>query len=199
MTRKQLRDFVNWLIGKNMIDGLTIDYEVADEYLSGSDQSFHPNLKIMNRDKLIETIATELLGVVPIHKGPFVSNAEARRVGHGDNEKRFKIAESMADAILELDQSPQQGVDSQWYKEAWEQSHMKGTRKSLIEKLRDVSIERDNLRAALTSQPDQVKEEEIEQVACDEMQQDWNDLAYQNVYHGGFKDGAKWMQERLNK
>ena len=44
-------------------------------------------------------------------------------------------------------------------------------------------------------EPDQVKEEEVEQVACDGMQHDWNDSAYQ----GGFKDGAKWMQERLNK
>ena len=61
----------------------------------------------MDRSKLIKTIASELLGVVPIHIGPFVSNAEARRVGHGDNEKRFKIAESVADAIIELDQSPQ--------------------------------------------------------------------------------------------
>ena len=40
-------------------------------------------------------------------------------------------------------------------------------------------------------------DEEIEQVACDEMQQDWNDLAYQRVYHIGFSNGAKWFKNRI--
>jgi len=54
----------------------------------------------MNRDKLIEIIAIELLGIVPIHKGPFVSNAEDRRVWIADKESRFKIAGSIADSII---------------------------------------------------------------------------------------------------
>ena len=43
----------------------------------------------------------------------------------------------------------------------------------------------------------EITDEKIEQVACDEMQQDWNDLAYQRVYHGGFVDGAKWARLEL--
>ena len=54
----------------------------------------------MKRGKLIEIIATELLGVVPIHEGPFVSQAEARRCANYDNNKRFEVAERFADAIL---------------------------------------------------------------------------------------------------
>jgi len=44
-----------------------------------------------------------------------------------------------------------------------------------------------------------ISDEEIEQVACDEMQQDWNDLAYQKVYKDGFVDGAEWMRDKLIK
>ena len=40
-------------------------------------------------------------------------------------------------------------------------------------------------------------DEEIEQVACDEMQQDWTDLAYLRVYKDGFIDGAKWMRNQI--
>jgi len=53
------------------------------------------------KDKIIEIIAEELLGVIPIHKGPFVSSAEARRVGHHDNKKRFEVAERIATRIEE--------------------------------------------------------------------------------------------------
>lgn len=38
------------------------------------------------KDKIVEAIATELIGHLPIHAGPFVSNAEARRVAYKDNE-----------------------------------------------------------------------------------------------------------------
>ena len=65
--------------------------------------------------------------------------------------------------------------------------------------LKSIEAKIDDALESRPPQPDQVKEEEVEQVACDEMQQDWNDLAYQQVYHDGFKDGAKWMQKRLNK
>lgn len=38
-------------------------------------------------------------------------------------------------------------------------------------------------------------DEKIEQVACDEMQQDWNDIKYQAVYKEGYIDGAKWVRD----
>jgi len=52
-----------------------------------------------NKERLIEIIATELIGNLPIHKGPFISQAEARRLAQHDNEKRFKLAEEIADAL----------------------------------------------------------------------------------------------------
>jgi hypothetical protein len=42
-----------------------------------------------------------------------------------------------------------------------------------------------------------VSDKEIEQVADDEKQKDWNDLKYQDVYRDGFIDGAHWMQARI--
>jgi len=45
----------------------------------------------------------------------------------------------------------------------------------------------------------EVTDNEIDQVACDEMQQDWNDLRFQKVYKEGFIDGAKWIRRRLNE
>lgn len=42
-----------------------------------------------------------------------------------------------------------------------------------------------------------VTDEEIEHVACEESQQDWNDLRYKNVYKSAFIDGAKWMRDKL--
>jgi len=50
-------------------------------------------------DRIVEIIAEHLIGALPIHKGPFISNAEARRVGHLDNQKRFDLAEEIATAI----------------------------------------------------------------------------------------------------
>jgi uncharacterized protein len=41
--------------------------------------------------------------------------------------------------------------------------------------------------------------DKIEQVACDEMQQDWNDLRFQSVYKDGFTDGAKWALREAKK
>ena len=67
------------------------------------------------KDKIIEIIAEELLGVIPIHKGPFVSSAEARRVGHHDNKKRFEVAERIATRI--------EGVMGEWV--------IKGTKEGL--------------------------------------------------------------------
>ena len=50
-------------------------------------------------DRIIEIIAEELLGVIPRHKGPFVSSAEARRIAHHDNKKRFDVAKRIASQI----------------------------------------------------------------------------------------------------
>ena len=44
-----------------------------------------------------------------------------------------------------------------------------------------------------------VSAKEILQVADDEKQKDWNDLKYQDVYRGGFVDGAHWMQSRIQR
>jgi hypothetical protein len=41
-----------------------------------------------------------------------------------------------------------------------------------------------------------VNDKEIEQVADDEKQQDWDRLEYRDIYRDGFIDGAHWMQER---
>ena len=38
---------------------------------------------------------------------------------------------------------------------------------------------------------------EIEQVAEDECQQDWNRLEYKEVYRNGFIDGAEWINNKL--
>ncbi len=40
-------------------------------------------------------------------------------------------------------------------------------------------------------------DEEINQVACDEMQQDWNDIRFQKVYKDGFIDGATWYRNKV--
>lgn len=44
-------------------------------------------------------------------------------------------------------------------------------------------------------EPLQPSDNKIEQVACDEMQQDWNDIRYKKVYHDGFVDGSKWVRD----
>ena len=36
-------------------------------------------------EKIVEEIANELISVIPIHKGPFISQAEARRCANHDN------------------------------------------------------------------------------------------------------------------
>jgi hypothetical protein len=43
-----------------------------------------------------------------------------------------------------------------------------------------------------------VSDAEIEQVAADESQQDWNDLRYAAIYREAFIDGAKWALTRAN-
>ena len=40
---------------------------------------------------------------------------------------------------------------------------------------------------------------DIDQVACDEMQQDWNDLRFREVYRQAFVDGATWMRQNVLK
>ncbi len=42
-------------------------------------------------------------------------------------------------------------------------------------------------------------EPEIEQVACDEAQQDWDSLRDEAIYEAAFADGAKWMRGRAKK
>jgi hypothetical protein len=44
-----------------------------------------------------------------------------------------------------------------------------------------------------------VSDKEIEQVADDEKQQDWDRLEYRDIYRDGFIDGAHWMQERTKR
>ena len=54
----------------------------------------------MEKQKIIEIIAERLIGHLPVHKGPFVSNGEARRLAHYDNKKRFDLAEELADVLM---------------------------------------------------------------------------------------------------
>ena len=54
------------------------------------------------KNEVIEIIAEELIGVVPIHKGPFISQAEARRCANHDNKNRFEVAERIAARIDSL-------------------------------------------------------------------------------------------------
>lgn len=42
-----------------------------------------------------------------------------------------------------------------------------------------------------------IDEKQVEQVACDEMQQDWNDLRFQSVFKDGFKQGAEFAESIL--
>lgn len=44
-----------------------------------------------------------------------------------------------------------------------------------------------------------ITDKEINQVADDEKQKDWNDLKYADIYKDGFIDGAKWMQMRAGQ
>ena len=44
-----------------------------------------------------------------------------------------------------------------------------------------------------------VSREEIEQVAGDECQQDWDRLEYQDIYRDGFIAGAEWISYKLAK
>jgi hypothetical protein len=45
----------------------------------------------------------------------------------------------------------------------------------------------------------QVSDKDIEQVADDEKQQDWDRLEYREVYRDGFVMGAHWMQARTKR
>jgi len=40
---------------------------------------------------------------------------------------------------------------------------------------------------------------EIEQVAEDECQQDWNRPEYRKIYRDGFVDGAEWISHKIAK
>jgi hypothetical protein len=44
--------------------------------------------------------------------------------------------------------------------------------------------------------PDNILLSEIEQVAADECQQDWNDHRFAAIYREAFIDGAKWVLTR---
>ena len=52
-------------------------------------------------DRVKKIIAEALIGKLPIQKGPFISNAEARRVAHYDNEKRYGFAETITTFVLD--------------------------------------------------------------------------------------------------
>ena len=70
---------------------------------SGSPNPIQPQPEPTDfREKVKERIAEELIGIVPIHSGPFISSAEARRLAHFDNEKRFIAAERITEAISSL-------------------------------------------------------------------------------------------------
>jgi len=54
-------------------------------------------------EKIVEEIANELIGVIPIHKGTFISQEGARRCANHDNTYRFDVADRIATAIEQLE------------------------------------------------------------------------------------------------
>ena len=44
-----------------------------------------------------------------------------------------------------------------------------------------------------------ITDKEIEQVADDEKQKDWDDLRYAEIYRNAFIDGAKWLRSKQIK
>ena len=44
-----------------------------------------------------------------------------------------------------------------------------------------------------------ITDKEINQVADDEKQKDWNELRYADIYKDGFIDGAKWAREKVSR
>ena len=62
--RKIIRDFIGWLIEKDLIDGLTVDYELAETYLDEINYDYKVDsskVKCSNCDEICE----------PISKGSF--------------------------------------------------------------------------------------------------------------------------------
>ena len=51
-------------------------------------------------ERIEDAVERELIGRLPTHKGPFVSNAEARRCAAHDNEKRVDLAQQITESIL---------------------------------------------------------------------------------------------------
>ncbi len=61
----------------------------------------------------------------------------------------------------------------------------------------DLMIEWQALHREPTSEKEQTpNDDKINQVACDECQQDWNRLEYRDIYKDAFIDGAKWMRKQ---
>ena len=57
--------------------------------------------------------------------------------------------------------------------------------------LRDMANEIERLRYIFP------EDKEIDQVANDEAQQDWNILRFKTVYIEGFTEGAKWVRSKI--
>ena len=57
----------------------------------------------------------------------------------------------------------------------------------------------DTAQAQLKRLGEAVGDAEIQQVAIDEAQQDWNDLRFKEVFRDGFVNGAKWMKGKLKQ
>lgn len=66
----------------------------------------------------------------------------------------------------------------------------------LKQQVEALTAENQRLKEALEKLPN---EKEISQVACDEMQQDWVDLRFQDVYKNGFIWGAIWMKRKVEQ
>ena len=80
------------------------------------------------------------------------------------------------------------------------------------DKGRDIAYSRNVIEEILTDiskvvkncniPPDSVSlpsDNEISQVAADEMQKDWNDLRYKEIYYEAFKDGATWLRDKAKR
>ncbi|MFA5376821.1 MAG: DUF551 domain-containing protein [Dehalococcoidia bacterium] len=60
-------------------------------------------------------------------------------------------------------------------------------------------VARDRIIALLSAARDNAglpDDKEIDQVACDEAQQDWNRPEFSGIYEDGYKAGAKWMRDK---
>ncbi len=44
-----------------------------------------------------------------------------------------------------------------------------------------------------------ITDKEINQVADDEKQKDWNELRYADIYKDAFVDGAKWARSKVSR